>query len=105
MIRRSLGPDAAWWAGQQVFIHPEVLDRLRFGAEKKSPKRLDLVVADAWRTIAEYHDLHAPDRDGMHELRLRRSGKAGWHEPLAREYARHFSPKLKIDAMWRLPIP
>jgi len=97
-------PAAVWWAGQQGFLHHEVLDRLRGDRVAKTSKSTQLVVADAWRTIAEYHDLHAADRDRAYELRLR-AGKAGWHESLAREYARNFSPKLKLNAMWRSPIP
>lgn len=97
-------PAAAWWAGHQDSLHHEILERIRLDRETGSTSEPSNVVVNAWRAIAECHDLQVADRDRIHELRLR-VGRTGWHEPAAREYAAHFSPRLKISNMWRRPVP
>lgn len=98
-------PACAWWAGQQVALHPDILDRLRNDREKKSDRsRVQRAVSECWRTIREYHVLRRDDRDRAYELKLRAEG-SGWHEQLAREYASYYSPFLKLSAYSRRPVP
>ena len=98
-------PACAWWAGLQGALHPDILDRLRTDHEKKSDNsRVHRAVSGCWRTIREYQALRRDDRDRAYELKLRAKA-SGWHEQLAREYASHFSPFLKLSAFYRRPVP
>lgn len=96
-------PAAAWWAGQQAPLHHEVLTRIRLTNESKA-EGWRKVVHDAWRAILECHDLQPGERDRVYDLRLD-AQHDGWREPLARAYAKYFSPRLKLGGYWRKPIP
>lgn len=97
-------PAAAWWAGQQASLHHEILGRIRLDQKADATDTSQRVVADAWRAIAECHDLQTADWDHAYDLRFR-TRRSGERELLAREYASHFSPRLKISNMWRRPVP
>jgi hypothetical protein len=97
-------PACAWWAGQQGALHPDILERLRNDREQAGRSRVQRAVSGCWRTIREYHALRRDDRDRAYELKLRARG-SGWHEQLAREYASHFSPFLKLASFSRRPVP
>lgn len=97
-------PACAWWAGQQAALHPDILGRLRIERDTKKRSRIQSAVSDCWRTIREYHSLRRNDPDRVYDLKLRAKA-TGWHEPLAREYAEHFAPYLKLSNFDRRPIP
>lgn len=97
-------PACAWWAGQQGALHPDILKRLRTDREPAPNSSVRRVVSACWQTIREYHALIGDDRDRVYDLKLRAKG-TGWHEQLAREYASHFSPFLKLSSFSRRPVP
>lgn len=97
-------PACAWWAGQQAALHPDILNRLRHDREQTGSSRVQHAISGCWRTIREYHALSPDDSGRVYELKLRAKA-SGWHEQLAREYASHFSPFLKLSSFSRRPVP
>jgi hypothetical protein len=96
-------PAAAWWAGQQVSLHRQILGQIRLLPEVAG-KGHRSAVADAWCTILEYHDLQATDHDEEIESQ-HWNGRTDWNESQVRAYAKYFSPRLKVGGIWRRPVP
>lgn len=97
-------PAAAWWAGRQFALHPDLLEHIRWRMLQWPNPEEHVVTRKAWQAIFEYHDLIDDERHDRHELQ-RELRTFGWSGRAVREYARLFSPRLKRGAMYGTSVP
>lgn len=104
IAKASHQPAAVWWAGQQHSLHSTILERRGFRQKQQNQTRSDKVVDAAWSTISEYHDLKEGEEDRVFDIDFS-VGEDGPRDAVARQYARHFSPRLRLNTIWRRTLP
>ncbi|OYU76303.1 MAG: hypothetical protein CFE32_10800 [Alphaproteobacteria bacterium PA3] len=97
-------PSAAWWAGKQLAIHPEILEKISNPYAVTFKGKYQNILREAWRRIAQYQELSSDDSDNV--LRFgQKLAESGWHSTDVSQFAKRFSPKLEHSNWRSRPIP
>jgi hypothetical protein len=105
LTRVAHEPTAAWWAGRQYALHHDLLSQIRWRMDQWPDPEKHIAVRRAWLAIFEYHEL-IDDETRYDRYELQRELKAyGWSRRAVREYARLFSPRLKLGPLYTGPLP
>lgn len=97
-------PSAAWWAGKQLAIHPEILEKISNPYAVTFKGKYQSILREAWKRIAQYQELSSDDSDNLYRFG-QKLAQSGWHSTDIGQFAKKFSPKLG-PSIWRSrPIP
>lgn len=95
---------AAWWAGQQLCLHPQILRDVKQKIIPNKEKPTHDAVTEAWNTIFELSYFY--DRDEYEEYGLKNHiESSGWSNSIVREYTRISAPFLKRGTLYTHSIP
>jgi hypothetical protein len=97
-------PSAAWWAGKQSALHPEILERISNPSGVRFKAKYQSILSEAWRRIAQYQKLSSGSRDDAYKFAYTLK-QSGWHSTVVEQFAEQFSPKLEPRTWASRPIP
>lgn len=93
-----------WWVGQQLGIHPRILDRIRFNMNHKNDPPIKGVLRDVWNKIFEV-SLYDSRDDHSDHLFKNKVTSSGWTATMLREYGRESAPFLRKEPIYGGGIP
>ncbi|MEM8772999.1 MAG: SIR2 family protein [Pseudomonadota bacterium] len=97
-------PAAAWWAAKQLTLHPDVKWMTDRTLRPRGDKKVNRVVLEAWRDIFDFYREYDPSDLRQYDLQ-EQIAHTGWSIGVVEQYAKIFSPTLKMQNLFRAPIP
>ncbi len=95
---------AAWWAGRQSAMHPDLLRYVNTQLTRNTEKDISKPILEAWNMIFELSNFYGREEHREYDLKFRIKS-LGWNNYFVREYAKTSAPFLKRGILYSRSIP